>query len=196
MSGRARSVRGRGGRRDGHLPPQQEESAGDSVSSHPHHSHESPLIAQEQVAPPPVQFPGGGDANQFMQAMMQAAHDYAMGQQQGAAVTHSAAHSRADSRLPPPSRAFRAAAAPPVTPEGPRVPDVYPLTGDQMMKNYTTFIMLGPKKFFGRISGVAATEWVLQMEKLFKALGIPDCGESLTGFDDIRGTGRGLMAEF
>src|SRR3954469_17490509 len=46
-----------------------------------------------------------------------------------------------------------------------------------MMKNYTTFIKLGPKKFFGRISGVAATEWVLQMEKLFKALGIPDCGE-------------------
>src|SRR3954470_3199335 len=117
MSGRARSVRGRGGRREGHLPTQQEESAGDSVSSHPQHSHESPLIAQEQVAPTPVQFPSGGDANQLIQAMMQAVHAYTTGQQPApATVTHTAAHSRADSRLPPPSRApvapaFRAAAA-------------------------------------------------------------------------------------
>src|SRR3954468_7067193 len=170
MSGQARSVRGRGSRREAHLPVQQEESAGESVLSHPQHSHESPLIAQEQVAPPPVQFPGGGDANQFIQVMMQAAHDYATGHQWAAAVTHTAAHSRADSRLPPPPRApvapaFRAAAAPPVTPEGPRVHDVYPLTDEQMMKNYTTLIKLGPKKFFGRIGGTAATEWVLQTEK-------------------------------
>src|SRR4051812_33795661 len=124
MSGQGRSVRGRSGRQEGRLPTQQEESAGDSASSQQQHTQESPLLAQEQVAVPPAQFPGGGDANQFIQAMMHVLHTYTQGQQPTAAVTHSAAHSRADSQPPPPPRAapVRAAAALPVTPGGPTVP--------------------------------------------------------------------------